>query len=52
MQELAGVAHDDVDPFVFSVSDDEQNVRSCIFSMQTVYQNSSSSMYTLHGIDA
>ena len=30
IQDLAGVAHDDIDPSVFCISDDEQKVR-CIY---------------------
>ncbi len=30
IQDLAGVAHDDIDPSVFSISGDEQKVR-CLY---------------------
>ncbi len=30
IQDLAGVAHDDIDPSVFSIRGDEQMVSSCI----------------------
>ncbi len=29
IQDLAGVAHDDIDPSVFTISGDEQKVSSC-----------------------
>ncbi len=29
IQDLAGVAHDDIDPSMFSISSDEQMVSSC-----------------------
>ena len=33
IQDLAGVAHDDIDPSVFSIRGDEQKVSSCILYM-------------------
>ncbi len=35
IQDLAGVAHDDIDPSVFSFSGDEQMVR-CAYSCTTI----------------
>ena len=36
IQDLAGVAHDDIDPSVFSNSGDEQMVR-CLYNIQSFW---------------
>ncbi len=38
IQDLAGVAHDDIDPSVFSINGDEQKVR-CLYTLYVTGDN-------------